>query len=125
MKDRDKEKVSPEVSEKAKRRQFSKAYKLRILSEAEGCTRLGELGELLRREGLYSSHLANWRKHRKEGTLDGMSMKNRGPKAKPKDKIAIENKQLRRKNKRLEERLRKAELIIDVQKKSRPCWGFR
>ena len=69
MKDLSKERVSPEVTEKAKRRQFSNAYKQRILSEADSCTRLGEVGKLLRREGLYSSHLANWRKQRKEGSM--------------------------------------------------------
>ena len=124
MKDLSKERVSPEVTEKAKRRQFSNAYKQRILSEADSCTRLGEVGKLLRREGLYSSHLANWRKQRKEGRLDGVSQKKRGRKGKPKDKIALENKQLRRRNKRLEERLRQAELIIDVQKKVSTLLGI-
>ena len=124
MKDLSKERVSPEVPEKAKRRQFSNPYKLRILSEADACTRLGELGELLRREGLYSSHLSNWRKQRKEGTLDGLSPKKLGRKAKPRDKIVLENKKLLRKTKRLEERLRKAELIIDVQKKVSTLLGI-
>ncbi len=124
MKDLSKERVSPEVAEKAKRRQFSSVYKLRILSEADSCTRLGEVGKLLRREGLYSSHLANWRKQRKEGRLDGLPQKKRGRKEKPRDKIVLENKQLLRKTKRLEERLRKAELIIDVQKKVSALLGI-
>lgn len=114
MEDHGKELVSTEVPEKAKRRRFDREYKLRILAEADSCTKHGELGKLLRREGLYSSHLADWRKQRERGTL---GTKKRGRKTDPKNKEAAENKRLRRKNKRLEERLRKAELIIEVQKK--------
>lgn len=121
MEDSIKEQVSPEVPEKAKRRRFEKAYKLRILAEADSCARRGELGKLLRREGLYSSHLADWRRQREAGTL---GTKKRGRKANPKDKSAAENKRLRRENKRLEERLRKAELIIDVQKKVSALLGI-
>jgi transposase-like protein len=75
------------------------------------------LGELLRREGLYSSHLSTWRRQRDEGALAGLAPKRRGRKPKPKNPLADENDQLRRENRRLKEQLRQAELIIDVQKK--------
>ena len=77
---------------------------------------MGQLGELLRREGLYSSHLSNWRRQRDEGVLAGLTPKRRGRKSKPKNLLADENEQLRRENGRLKEKLRQAELIIDVQK---------
>jgi len=114
----------PEVPEKAKRRQFDSAYKLRILEEADRQTELGQLGELLRREGLYSSHLTLWRRQRDEGTLAGLEPKRRGRKAKRKDPVAKENEKLRRENQRLTERLRQAETIIDVQKKVSEMLGI-
>ena len=70
MTDRTETSGNPEVPEKAKRRRFEASYKLRVLEEADGCTEAGQLGELLRREGLYSSHLTTWRKQRDEGALD-------------------------------------------------------
>ncbi len=106
-----------EVSEKPARRRFTAEYKLRILAEADRCTELGQIGEVLRREGLYSSHLSNWRRQRDEGVLAGLKPKRRGRKAKRKNPLADEVAQLQRKNQRLEEKLRQAELIIDVQKK--------
>ena len=106
-----------EVPEKAQRRRFDAAYKLRILEEADRLTGPGEVGALLRREGLYSSHLTNWRHQRDEGSLAGLTPKRRGRKAKRKDPLAKELDQLRRENQRLAERLRQAETIIDVQKK--------
>jgi transposase len=106
-----------EVSEKPARRRFSAEYKLRILAEADRCTELGQIGEVLRREGLYSSHLNNWRRQRDEGVLAGLKPKRRGRKAKRKNPLADEVAQLQRKNQRLEEKLRQAKLIIDVQKK--------
>ena len=106
-----------EVSERPVRRRFSAAYKLRILAEAEVCSEPGQLGELLRREGLYSSHLSMWRKQRDEGVLAGLKPKRRGRKAKSKNPLADENARLHRENDRLKEKLRQAELIIDVQKK--------
>lgn len=108
---------NPEVQEKAKRRRFDAAYKLRILDEAERCNELGQMGELLRREGLYSSHLTTWRKQRDEGALQGLGPKRRGRKPKRKDPMALEVERLRRENQRLTERLRQAETIIEVQKK--------
>jgi transposase len=106
-----------EVSEKPARRRFTAEFKLRILAEADRCTELGQIGEVLRREGLYSSHLTNWRKQRDKGVLAGLKPKRRGRKAKRKNPLADEVAQLQRKNRRLEEKLRQAELIIDVQKK--------
>ena len=109
--------VSPEVSEKPVRRRFTAEYKLRILAEADACTERGALGELLRREGLYSSHLSTWQKQREEGVLAGLTPKRRGRKARPKNPLADENARLQRENRRLAEKLRQAELVIDVQKK--------
>jgi transposase-like protein len=108
---------SPEVLEKPVRRRFTVEYKVRILAEADACTETGQLGELLRREGLYSSHLSNWRRQRDEGVLAGLTSKRRGRKSKAKSPLADENEHLRRENRRLKEQLRQAELIIDVQKK--------
>lgn len=103
-----------EVVAKAKRRQYSAEYKLRILREVDACMALGEIGALLRREGLYSSNLTNWRRQRERGELDGLSPQKRGPKPDPQ---ASELARLQRENARLQERLRRAELIIEVQKK--------
>jgi transposase-like protein len=104
---------SPEVSEKASRRRFTAEYKARILDEADRCTEPGRLGELLRREGLYSSHLTNWRRQRKAG----LAPKQRGRKPKSNKQEQQELDRLRRENNRLAERLRQAETIIGVQKK--------
>jgi transposase-like protein len=103
-----------EVVVKAKRRQYTAEYKLRILRELDGSQGTGDTGALLRREGLYSSHLTNWRRQRERGELDGLSPQKRGPKP---DAQAVELARLKRENERLREQLRKAELIIDVQKK--------
>jgi len=103
-----------EVVAKAKRRQYTAEYKLRILREVDACQGYGEIGALLRREGVYSSSLTNWRRQRERGELDGLSPQKRGPKPDPQ---AIELARLKREVERLRERLRKAELIIDVQKK--------
>jgi len=78
---------------------------------------MGQMGELLRREGLYSSHLSTWRRQRDEGGLAGLTPKRRGRKPKAKNPLADENELLRRENLRIKEKLRQAELIIDVQKK--------
>lgn len=98
-----------EVVAKAKRKRFTAAEKLRILREVEACRGSGEIGALLRREGIYSSYLTTWRKQRELGELDGLTPQKRGPKPNPE---AIELAKLR-----LQERMRRAELIIDVQKK--------
>lgn len=109
--------ADPEVPEKARRRQFSAEYKMRILQEADACSEPGEIGALLRREGLYSSHLVVWRRQRTEGTLDGLKPRKRGRKPQPINPLAKKVAELERKNKRLEKRLKQAEIIIDVQKK--------
>lgn len=103
-----------EVVAKAKRKQFSAAEKLRILREVDACQGSGEIGALLRREGIYSSYLTTWRRQRERGELDGLAPHKRGPKEDPQ---AVENARLQRENERLREELRKAHLIIDVQKK--------
>ncbi len=103
-----------EVVAKAKRRLFTAEYKLRILRELDGSQGSGETGALLRREGLYSSHLTSWRRQRARGELDGLAPQKRGPKPDPQ---AVELARLERENEGLRERLRQAELIIDVQKK--------
>lgn len=115
---------NPEVPEKPIRRRFDAAYKLRILDEADRCTEPGQLGELLRREGLYSSHLSNWRRLREQGTLQSLQPRKRGRKAKRKDPITQENELLRRENQRLAQRLRQAETIIEVQKKVSEMLGI-
>ena len=104
----------PEVLARAKHRRFSAEYKLRILREADACKNPGELGALLRREGLYTSHLSIWRRKRDEGSLTGLRDNKRGRKGRPVD---AQVKKLLKEKARLEERLRRAELIIDVQKK--------
>jgi len=119
-----KDRVKPEVSEKAVRRRFTAEYKARILDEADRCAEPGQLGELLRREGLYSSHLSTWRTQREKGMLEGLAPKRRGRKAKPKNPLADENERLQRENRRLTEKLRQAELIIDVQKKVSEILGI-
>ena len=108
----------PEVPEKPKRRQFTAEYKQRILDEADACTEPGEIGALLRREGLYSSHLASWRKQRRTG----LKPKKRGRKGKsPEQKRVAElEKQLekaQREKAKLEAKLKKADQIIEFQKK--------
>ncbi len=107
-----------EVPEKAVRRRYSAAYKLRILEEADACREnAGELGALLRREGLYSSHLNTWRRQRREGTLAGLSPKKRGRKSRGPDEQAQRFKELEKENKRLRRRLHQAETILDIPKK--------
>src|SRR6266850_1350567 len=107
----------PEVVAKPKRRTYTAEYKQRILEEAEvaAATR-GGLGALLRREGLYSSLLAYWRRERADGILEALTPRKRGPKS-TRNPLEEENQKLRRQNARLAEDLRKAHIIIDVQKK--------
>ena len=114
--------ISPEVTEKATRRRFTLAYKERILAEADQCAGPGELGELLRREALYSSSLNLWRRQRETDTL---APKQRGRKPNPNKKEAQELAKLKRDNARLTERLRQAELIIEVQKKVSEMMGIK
>jgi transposase len=104
----------PEVLAQAKRRRFTAEYKQRILAEADQCQERGEIGALLRREGLYSSHLSKWRQQRAAGQLRGLRPKKRGRKPDPQ---AAELARLQRENERLQTRLEQAETIIEVQKK--------
>lgn len=101
---------------KAKRRRFTADYKQKILKEAAACDR-GELGALLRREGLYSSHLTEWRRARDAGELAGLTPRKRGPKAHAPDPLAAKVAELQRQNARLEAENAKLHLICDVQKK--------
>lgn len=114
----------PEVPEKAVHRHFTVEYKLNILHQAEGCRESGSLGALLRREGLYSSHLTTWQRQRDAGVLAGLRPKRRGRKAAPPNPLQAENEQLRKENNRLQKRLKKAELIIDIQKKISQMLGI-
>ncbi len=111
----------PEVVPRAKRRQFTTAYKLRILEEVDQCQEAGQIGALLRREGLYSSHLARWRQLRKQGQLQTLGSHKRGRKPEPQNE---ELKQLRQDNQQLRAQLEQAELVIDVQKKLSQLLGL-
>ena len=102
----------PELVEQAKRRTFTAEYKLRVLQEADACTRPGEVGELLRREGLYTAHLTYWRKQRKDGALKELG-RPRG--RKPADRREQEIAELRRRAERLEAELAKARKVIEIQ----------
>ncbi len=111
----------PEVVVKPKRRQFTAEYKRRILQEADACTHPGEVGALLRREGLYSSHLTTWRHQRQRGELQGLAPAKRGRKPDPQ---ATEVARLQRENAQLQAQVERAELIIDVQKKLSQLLGL-
>lgn len=112
----------PEVLAAPQRRKFTAQYKLRILEEAEACDH-GEVAALLRREGLYSSHLASWRRLRREGALSNLS-KPRGPTSASRDPVTKENEKLRRENARLRQRLQQAEVILEIQKKASEILGI-
>jgi transposase-like protein len=114
----------PEVSEKAVRRRFTTEYKLKILAQADQCRNPGDIGSLLRREGLYSSHLTNWRRQREAGILSGLQPKPRGRKPNPDHPLQDEYAKLRKENVRLQKRLKRAELIIDIQKKISQMLGI-
>ena len=109
--------IEAEVVAKAKRRNFTAEYKLRIVREAEGCREEGQIGALLRREGLYSSHLVTWRRQAAEGSRGALSPRRRGPKAKASDAAAKRVADLEKENAKLRERLDEAETIIAFQKK--------
>jgi transposase-like protein len=107
----------PEVTERAVRRRFTAEYKRRILRVAEACKGEGQVGALLRREGLYSSHLATWRQQAERGTLDALSPKKRGPKPKKPNPARRRIAELEATVQKLEHKLQQAELIITAQKK--------
>lgn len=114
----------PEVPAKKPGRRYTAAYKLKILRETDACTKPGETGALLRREGLYSSLLSSWRRQREAGELDGLSGKKRGQKDASGGKQAAEIKRLRRETRRLACKLQRAEAIIDIQKKASELLGI-
>lgn len=109
-----------EVVPKAERRRFTAEYKQRILAEADQCHERGQVGALLRREGLYASHLDKWRQHRDRAIHQALTPQKRGRKV---DRQANELDRLRQENERLQARLRQAETIIDVQKKLVTLFG--
>ena len=113
-----------EVVAKASRRRFSTRYKLRILAEIDECTQPGQLGALLRREGLYSSTVRRWRQRRDEGVLSGLSPKKRGPKPNPDAALVRELAKQKKRNEQLEKQLQRAEMIIGVQKKVSELLGI-
>jgi transposase len=111
----------PEVPAKVQRRQFTAEYRRRILKEADACKKRGAVGALLRREGLYSSHLVNWRRQRDQGELVTGRARKRGPVPKPVDPRV---KQLEAENRRLQRKLARAETIITLQKKVAEILGI-
>jgi transposase len=105
------------VTAKATRRRFTAEYKRKVLREADACTESGQIGALLRREGLYSSHLVTWRHARERGELQGLEPKKRGPKVREPNPLAEELADLERENARLKAENTKLQIICDVQKK--------
>lgn len=118
------ERPETEVSDKAKRRRFTTAYKQQILREAASCTEPGGIGALLRREGLYSSHLCTWRQRAERGEHAALSPKKRGPQAKATDERDKRIAQLERDNAKLARRAERAEALVEVQKKISQLLGI-
>jgi len=112
-----------EVMAKPVRRRFTAEYKLGVLRQADGCSGRGELGALLRREGLYSSHLTHWRKQRERGERQGLSRK-RGPSPKQRHPLTDKVKVLERDNARLKRRAERAEGLVELQKKVSEILGI-
>ncbi len=113
--------ADPEVAARPKRRRFTAEYKLRILREADACKGGGEIGALLRREGLYSSHLVHWRRQREEAAQVQLKARKRGPKPKLQDPRV---KQLERENARLQRRLKRVDMLLEIQKKAAELLGI-
>lgn len=116
--------VEIEVPEKAKRRQFTAEYKREILKRADACKNPGEIGALLRKEGLYSSHLASWRKARERGELAALAPKKRGPAKKEVDARDRRIAELEREMARWQKRAERAEGLVEVQKKVAELLGI-
>jgi len=116
--------ANPEVVAKATRRRFAVDYKLKILDQADQCRDTGQLGALLRREGLYHSNLQLWRRQREQGILSGLTPRKRGRKPNPQSQLVEEIEQLKRQNQRLSQRLGQAEIIIEFQKKLSEALGI-
>ena len=115
----------PEVAGKPKRRRFTAEYKRKMLKQADACTRPGEIGALLRREGLYSSSLGAWRAARERGEVAGLSPKKRGPKSSPPDPRDARIAELERETRRFKARAERAEALVEVQKKLSEILGIR
>ena len=112
------------MAAKAERRRFTAEYKGKVLREADQCEQPGEIGALLRREGLYWSNLTNWRRQRKNGELAGLKGKRRGPKRREKNPLAERVRELERDNLRLKRRAERAEGIVELQKKVSEILGI-
>jgi len=113
-----------EVVAKAERRRFTGEYKAKVLREADSCKQPGEIGALLRREGLYWSNLTTWRKQRENGELAGLKGKQRGPQRREKNLLAERVRELERDNARLKRRAERAEGIVELQKKVSEILGI-
>lgn len=116
--------ANPEVAAKATRRRFPVDYKLKILDQADNGQEDGQLGALLRREGLYHSNLQLWRQQREQGILNGLTPRQRGRKPNPHSQLVLDYEQLKRQNQRLSKRLQQAEIIIEFQKKLAEALGI-
>lgn len=114
----------PEVREKPVRRQFTAEYKLRIVNECDRAQDLGQIGAILRREGLYSSHLTTWRRQKERGELEGLSDNKRGRPSQSSKSLKAENEKLRQENQRLAKKLKQAEILIEIQKKTSELLGI-
>jgi len=113
-----------EVLEKAARRRFSAEYKRKVIKEADACVRPGELGALLRREGLYSSHLSTWRAARERGEIAGLAPKKRGPAPREKNPLALKVAVLEHESRRWQARAERAEALVELQKKVSEILGM-
>jgi len=111
----------PEVLERPVRRRFTGEYKRQIIREADGCREMGEIGVLLRREGLYSSQLSVWRRQYRDGSLGGRS---RGPRPTPSKELRKRITQLEGENARLKRQLEEARVIVEFQKKACEIMGI-
>jgi transposase-like protein len=116
--------TDPEVPARPRRRTYTAEYKLTILKQADACKEPGQLGALLRREGLYHSNLITWRRQREEGTLQALRPKKRGRKAQPPNPLASRVAELERENRKLKKAMKKAETIIEIQKKASELLGI-
>ena len=116
--------AAPEMSDRPRRRTFTAQIKLRVLAETDGAADGGGIGAILRREGLYSSTLTDWRRQRDSGALGGLAPAKRGPKSAVRNPLAAELAQAKRENARLGRRLEHAEAIIEIQKKVAALLGI-
>jgi transposase-like protein len=119
------EQETTEVTAKARRRQFTAEFKRKVLAEADACTKAGEIGALLRREGLYSSHLVEWRRARDSGALAGLAPRRRGPAAKVRHPLERKVVELERENARLQRRAERAEGLVELQKRVSELLGIQ